>query len=57
MSFDHGHPVEAICLFPSMSLIVSAGGALIKGSGCEPMDRLSPVTPCINDSAQNMYES
>ena len=26
MSFDHGQPIESICLFPSMSLIVSTGG-------------------------------
>ena len=25
MSFNHGAPVESICLFPSMSLIVSSG--------------------------------
>ena len=25
MSFNHGTPVESICLFPSMSLIVSSG--------------------------------
>ena len=31
MSFDHGQPIESIFLFPSMSLIVSTGGSLIKG--------------------------
>ena len=30
MSFDHGYPVESLSLFPSMSLIVSAGGPLVK---------------------------
>jgi len=34
MSFDHGQPIESICLFPSMSLIVSTGGSLIKVWDC-----------------------
>jgi len=34
MSFNHGAPVESICLFPSMSLIVSSGGPTIKVWDC-----------------------
>lgn len=34
MSFNHGAPVESLCLFPSMSLIVSTGGTLIKVWDC-----------------------
>ena len=30
MSFDHGHPVESLAVFPSLSLIVSSGGPLVK---------------------------
>jgi len=34
MSFNHGAPVESLALFPSMSLIVSTGGTLIKVWDC-----------------------
>jgi len=30
MSFDHGYPVESLALFPSMSLIISVGGPIVK---------------------------
>ena len=30
MSFDHGYPVESLAVFPSLSLVVSTGGPIVK---------------------------
>ena len=30
MSFDHGYPIESLAVFPSMSLIISTGGPIVK---------------------------
>ena len=30
MSFDHGYPVESLAIFPSMTLIISTGGPIVK---------------------------